>query len=220
MKYKAAIFDLDGTLLNSIDDLADSCNNALEKLGFPTHTIECYKVFVGDGMRKLVERSLPEDSRDEETLAKCFAEMREQYSRAWAVKSKPYAGILEMLKKLEQTGMKLAVLSNKPDDFTKLCVDRFLQEIEFTIVCGVCPDRPAKPDPTGALAIANEFGVAPKDIIYLGDTNTDMQTANTAGMFAVGAIWGFRTKSELEEFGAHKTIEHPSEFICLAKGSE
>ena len=217
MKYKAAIFDLDGTLLNSIDDLADSCNNALEKLGFPTHSRDCYKIFVGDGMRKLVERSLPEDNRDEETLAKCFDEMREQYSRAWAVKSQPYEGVIDMLKKIEQSGMKLAVLSNKPDDFTKLCVDRFLPNVDFTIVCGVCPDRPAKPDPTGALAIANEFGVAPADIIYLGDTNTDMQTANKAGMFAVGAVWGFRTKTELVEFGAQATIFHPLDFIDLAK---
>ena len=215
IEYQAVVFDLDGTLLDTIDDLADAANRSLEKLGFPVHPTSAYKIFVGDGMRALVERILPEDKRDDATVDRAYEMMREEYSQSWDAKSKPYEGICEMLRSLESKGMKLAVLSNKPDFFTKLCVKKFFPDTNFQQVLGVCEIRPPKPDPTGALNLAKELGVEPRNCLYMGDTNTDMQTANSAGMFAIGVEWGFRTREELAKNNARKIISRPAEVLEL-----
>ncbi len=215
MSYKAVVFDLDGTLLDTLDDLADCMNAVLARKGFPTHPTEAYKTFVGDGMHMLAKRTLPAEKLTEELADETLAGMRAQYAEHWADKTRPYDGITDMLAALLDRGLKLNVLSNKPDDFTKLCVAKFLGDYDFQIIQGIAEDCPAKPDPTGANAICKTLGIPAEETLYLGDTNTDMKTANAAGMYAVGVTWGFRSAEELKTYGAKTLIDHPSELLKL-----
>ncbi|NOZ21483.1 MAG: HAD family hydrolase [Planctomycetes bacterium] len=215
MKYEAVLFDLDGTLLDTLDDLADSMNAVLEKNGFPPHPVAAYKHFVGDGVAKLVERTLPKDRCDEETVRRCIGEMREEYTKRWADKTQPYDGVPELLDALTERGVKMAILSNKPDDFTKLCVDKLLPKWSFEVARGIREDGKKKPDPAGAIDIAEQLNVSPAEFLYLGDTNTDMKTAVAAGMFPVGALWGFRDADELTANGAKVLIERPVQLLDL-----
>lgn len=215
MTLSAVIFDLDGTLLDSLEDLAESMNQALESLGFPAHPVPAYKYFVGDGMEVLARRVLPEAVRDDHTLARIVATMRQVYGGRWDLKTRPYPGVPEMLAQLQTRGLRQAVLSNKPDDFTRLTVERLLAPHTFDLVQGVAPGTPPKPDPAGALGVAARLGVEPAACLYLGDTATDMLTACRAGMYAVGVLWGFRTRAELEESGARVVIEQPAEVLAL-----
>lgn len=216
LKYNAVIFDLDGTLLDSIEDLADSMNAVLKTLNFPAYDIEEYKYFVGDGMRQLVIRTIPEEKRkDKDFVDKCLAMMNDEYNRRWDKKTRPYEGIPELLAQLEKRNIKKAVLSNKPHEFTNVIVKTLLGNWDFELIYGQRDNIPRKPNPMGALEIAKEFGVAPNKILYLGDTNTDMQTACSAGMYPVGALWGFRKADELLENGAKTLIKKPLELIEL-----
>jgi len=215
MAYSAVLFDLDGTLLDTLADLADSGNWALGQLGCAEHPTESYKYFVGDGVENLVRRALPAGRSDAATVARCAELVREAYGRRWAEKTRPYPGIPELLDALVARRMPMAVLSNKPDDFTRLCVGRLLPRWPFAAVVGARASLERKPDPAGALLIAERLGLAPAEILYLGDTNTDMQTAVAAGMFPVGALWGFRTAEELTASGAQRLIESPRELVEL-----
>jgi phosphoglycolate phosphatase len=213
MSFRAVLFDLDGTLLDTLDDLADSANLALRQCGFPEHPAESYKVFVGDGIENLLRRAVPEDRRDPATLARCVSLTREQYAGRWAEKTRPYDGISGLLDALTVRGIPMAVLSNKPEEFTRLCVERLLAGWHFEVVLGACPSLPRKPDPAGALQIAERLQLGPTEIVYLGDTGTDMQTAVAAGMFPVGALWGFRTAEELIAHGARVLLQKPVELL-------
>jgi phosphoglycolate phosphatase len=215
MNYSAVLFDLDGTLLDTLDDLADSTNAALGQLGLPGHPAASFRYFVGDGVENLVRRALPADRADPATIARCAALVREEYGRRWADKTRPYEGIAELLSALAARGTPMAVLSNKPDEFTRLCVERLLGRWRFAVVIGARPDVPRKPDPGGALQIAAQLGLAPGQIAYLGDTNTDMRTAVAAGMFPVGALWGFRTADELTASGARVLIQKPLDLMAI-----
>ena len=215
LKYRAVLFDLDGTLLNTIDDLADSMNAVLERFGFPAHPVDSYKLLVGDGIQLFVRRALPEDRRDEASVASCVEATREEYARRWAVKTRPYPGVPEMLDAVAARGVGMAVLSNKPDDFTKKCVAKLLPKWSFGVVRGVRADGRKKPDPAGAIETAQELGIAPGEFLYLGDTNTDMWTAVAAGMFPVGALWGFRSREELVKSGAKVLVAEPAEVAAL-----
>ncbi len=215
MSYRAVLFDLDGTLLDTLEDLADSMNAVLRQLGFPPHPAEPYKYFVGDGVVNLVTRALPEDHRDEATVAQAVRLMRSIYGEHWADKTRPYPGIPELLDAVVERGVKMAVLSNKPDDSTKLCVAKLLPSWRFDAVIGQSKAIPPKPDLAGVRAIVARLGVPIEQFLYLGDTNTDMQTANLAGMFAVGALWGFRTAEELRGAGAKVLIERPADLLVL-----
>ena len=216
MPFRAVLFDLVGTLLDTLEDLADSMNAVLCRMGFPVHPVESYRYFVGDGQEFLVRRALPEEKRgDEGTVRACVAEMREEYGRRWAAKTRPYEGIPELLETLAARSVKTAVLSNKPDDFTKIVVARFLPRWTFGAVRGLLPGGPRKPDPAGALAIAAELGLPPSDFVYLGDTATDIMTAVAAGMYPVGALWGFRTAGELFSAGAERLAARPEELLAL-----
>lgn len=215
MPFKAAIFDLDGTLLDTLEDIAHAANRVLTGFGYPTHPIDDYRYFVGDGVPKLISRVLPEDVRDEKAFTNCVAAFREDYGRNWKVRTKPYDGIPEMLDGISALGLKLAVLSNKPDDVTKLCVRDILPAWQFEIVQGWIEGVPRKPDPTMAKEIATRLGHPGEEILYLGDTAIDMKTAKGAGMFGVGALWGFRTRDELEENGARATVERPEDVLDL-----
>jgi len=213
MKFKAVLFDLDGTLLDTLDDLADSMNSSLRRFGFPPNPVETYKYLVGDGLLNLVSRALPMGHRDDSTIDDVIRAQWEEYSRNWANKTRPYEGIPELLDALQARGMILCILSNKPHDFTRMIVQRFLANWRFAVVRGQREDTPIKPDPTGANEIALQIGVKNAEFLYLGDSNTDMRTANAAGMFAVGVLWGFRPKEELISAGAKALIERPTELL-------
>ena len=215
-KFQAVLFDVDGTLLDTLEDLADSMNGVLQTEGFPVHPVEAYKHFVGEGMANLVRRTLPENRRaDEAVVSRCFASMVETYGRKWRDKTRPYEGIPELLDALQRLGIRMAVLSNKPDGFTRLTVSHFLPGWSFDVVRGESPPIPRKPDPASALEIAKTLEIRPERFVYLGDTGTDMETACRAGMYAVGVLWGFRTAKELLEAGARALIEKPGDLMRL-----
>jgi len=215
LKYPGIIFDLDGTLLDTIEDLADSMNQVLTNLGFPTQTLGAYKTFVGEGLEALIRRALPKDQLRPELLDQCLGAFREEYSRRWENKTRPYAGIPELLDHLTALGLRMAILSNKMDYFTRIMVARLLPRWRFDPVFGARPSVPKKPDPAGALEIAEALHLAPDHFIYLGDTGIDMKTACAAGMGPVGVLWGFRPADELREQGAKWLIEKPADLISL-----
>jgi phosphoglycolate phosphatase len=215
MPYQAVLFDLDGTLLDTIDDLADSTNAALAEMGLPGHPIAAYKQFVGDGVENLVRRAMGLNGADGALLARGIELSRREYARRWADKSRPYPGMAELLDGLARRNISMAVLSNKPHEFTQLCVSRLLSAWHFQLVQGATPELPRKPDPRGALEIAARMDIPPARFLYLGDTNTDMQTAVAAGMFAVGAVWGFRTAEELLASGAAVLAKTPTDVLDL-----
>ncbi len=215
MKYRAIVFDLDGTLLDSLEDLADSMNAVLARHGHPQHPTTAYCYFVGDGMSSLVRRALPEGGRDADAVAACLEAMRSEYDRRWAAKTRPYPGVPDLLDGLTRAGVPMAVFSNKPDDFTVLMVRELLAPWCFAAIKGLQPEVPPKPDPTGALAVAGEMGVAPDTCLFLGDSSPDMMAARAAGMLAVGALWGFRDRQELVASGAQVLVEEPSQVLDL-----
>jgi len=209
MPYQAVLFDLDGTLLDTLADLGNAMNRVLAAQGLPGHPLDAYRYFVGEGARLLVTRALPENRRDEATIAACLDAFQADYDQNWRVETKPYPGIPDMLDALTARGLKLAVLSNKPHDFTVRCVHELLPRWTFEPVFGLRETVPRKPDPAGALEIAACLNLPPANFLYLGDTATDMQTARAAGMVPVGALWGFRSAEELAESGAEMLLEEP-----------
>lgn len=215
MIYKAIIFDLDGTLLNTLDDLGNSVNRVLLDMGFPTHTIGEYRSFVGDGVEKLINRALPEENRDEDTVRACLHAYREDYNKNWNVNTRPYKGIPDLLDALKERRLKAAILSNKPHDATNLCVTALLPRWRFDVVLGHRDGTPLKPDPASALEIAQRLNIPPEEFLYIGDSGVDMATAIAANMFPVGVLWGFREADELEESGAKALISHPLEALDL-----
>ncbi|OHB34710.1 MAG: HAD family hydrolase [Planctomycetes bacterium GWA2_40_7] len=215
MSYKAVLFDLDGTLLNTLEDIGDAVNRVLELQGFPAHNMDTYSRFVGDGAINLIIRALPEDKRIDTIIHPCLDAFLEDYGRNWNVKTRPYDGIPELLDTLTVRGLKMAVLSNKPHEYTKQCMKGFLSDWNFDVVFGQRDNVPRKPDPSGALEIAEQLNIAPSDFLYLGDTETDLQTSIAAGMFPVGALWGFRSAKELRENGAKVLIRRPLEILNL-----
>ncbi|MEW6220389.1 MAG: HAD family hydrolase [Thermodesulfobacteriota bacterium] len=212
---RAVIFDLDGTLLDTLADLAAAVNRALAARGLPVHPLDAYRFFVGEGAATLVQRALPAAARGGTLAQEVLASFVEDYGRHWRVTTRPYDGIPELLAALAGRGLALAVLSNKPQDFTRLCVGQFFGDIPFAQVLGEELGRPRKPHPAGALAIASRLGLPPAAFLYLGDTAIDMETARAAGMYGVGALWGFRSRAELEESGARALVASPQELLPL-----
>jgi phosphoglycolate phosphatase len=217
MPYRAVLFDLDGTLLDTLEDLADAANAMLREAGYPEHPVEAYRYFVGEGVSTLIRRAVPDSARAPEVLAECERVYRANYARTWNVKTRPYDGVPEMLDALAERGLEPAVLSNKPDDATRRCVAEFLDRWEWAVVRGHRDGVPHKPDPAAALEIARRLDLPPSDVLYLGDTGIDMRTAVAAGMFPVGALWGFREAEELTEHGARALIEEPPRLVDLVR---
>jgi phosphoglycolate phosphatase len=211
------IFDLDGTLLDTIEDLGDSVNEVLRRRQFPEHSYHDYREYIGDGMEMLIRRALPREvASDPEAVSEVLADYQVAYGRNWNNKSRPYDGIPECLDRLTQKGLRLAVLSNKPDHFTRLCVSELLPDIDFTMVCGDREGIARKPDPGGALAIAGQIGVDAERTLFAGDSNVDITTAVRAGMVPVGVLWGFRAEDELRAAGALHLVSKPDEIVDLA----
>jgi phosphoglycolate phosphatase len=211
--FQAVIFDLDGTLTDSLCDIADAMNRALARHGFPAHSYESYRYFVGAGLRNLVINSLPDGKKDEDTVNKCFNTLLNDYRENYLVKTKLYDGIADLLDVLSEKKIKMAVLSNKADEITQRITSVLLKPWKFEIIMGYMERFPRKPNPESALFIAEKLSVLPKNILYAGDTGIDMETAGRAGMFAVGITWGFRQRDELERCGAQKIIDKPLELL-------
>jgi phosphoglycolate phosphatase len=218
MPFAAVLFDLDGTLLDTYEDIADSINTVLAEVGRPALPAELVKQYIGDGVDTLMRRSLGSDPAPE-LLANWAARFRQEYGQRWACKTHAYDGVVELTEALTRRGIRMGILSNKPDRFTQDCVARFLPVEKFDVVLGSQPGLPRKPDPAGARRAAERLRAQPSEILYLGDTATDMQTAVTAGMYAVGATWGYRSAEELQANGAVALIAEPRELLNLLNGT-
>jgi phosphoglycolate phosphatase len=217
VKFKAAIFDLDGTLLNTLEDLADSMNCVLDRNRLPQHDTAAYRYFVGDGIDMLVQRALPFEVASEREFRRFVREMKTEYAGRWLKKTRPYPGIVEMLAAFASAGFETAVLSNKPDVATTEIIKALLPNHSFRVVLGATAERPKKPNPAAALEIASRCNISPQDFLFIGDTSIDMQTARAAGMFPVGALWGFRTAEELLAAGAKILLKEAADLIPWIK---
>jgi phosphoglycolate phosphatase len=215
MNYKAVIFDLDGTLLDTLEDIARSMNRVLLRAGLPAHSIATYRSFAGYGFSALVKQALPEEHRDAEGGQLYVSLLRREYSRFWPDNTRPHEGIPELLNALSAADIHISILSNKPDDFTKALVAGLLGRWRFDLVLGTGSALPRKPDPAGALAIARHAGINTAETVFLGDSHIDMQTAVRAGMYPAGALWGFQTAEELAAGGARSLLSSPAELLLL-----
>ena len=215
--FKTVIFDLDGTLLNTLEDLGNSANILCEKKGWPTHTMEEYKYFVGNGMPKLVERFSPEDKRDEKTFNETLKEYMEIYAVHKEDTTRAYPGIAELLKELKAAGIKIGVFSNKDHIPTQAVVEHYLPGLADKIrgrIDGIAP----KPDPTGLFAIMKELDAKPEETLFVGDSNVDMETAKNGRLTSCGVLWGFRTKEELIKAGANNIAANTQEVKKIVLG--
>jgi len=215
MSYSTIIFDLDGTLLNTLEDIVESLNLVLIRHGFSTHSSETYKNFLGNGLHNLMSRSVPENTTGS-VIIDCCEEFTEIYSKNWMKNSCPYKGISTMLTRLLDGGIKLAVLSNKPHAFTCLFVDEFFPKGVFSAVFGQRDSVKKKPHPEGALAIATLLQSPPETILFVGDSDVDIQTGRAAGMGTAGVSWGYRTVRELVRNKAQIIVNNPLEIVEYA----
>ena len=214
---KLVIFDLDGTLIDSIEDLADSTNYALQQCGLPTHPVEPYNYFVGDGADMLIRRAMPQDKREDDVLFQKIKDIYMPYYQAHSLdKTRPYEGIEELLKRCNDQGVLIAVVSNKPHRITGEVVRSFFPSIRFAAAMGQRDDIPKKPDPAGELEVLRLTGIDKADALYVGDTCVDVMTGKNSGVAVCGVTWGFRPRSELEEHQADciaENVEELSAFI-------
>jgi phosphoglycolate phosphatase len=212
MKYKGIIFDLDGTLVNSLEDISDAMNNVLTNLNYPTYTYDAYQYFIGSGLRNLVSKALPASNNSEDEIEICFENMIAEYREICTLKTKPYAGIVELLDNLISKDIKLAVFSNKADELTKKIASEIFPNY-FNAAVGLSTEALKKPNPFEAIEISKNWNLKTEEIIFVGDSDIDMQTAVNANMFPVGVSWGYRTEDELIASGAKLVINTPQDLI-------
>lgn len=208
--YKLAIFDLDGTLLDTLNDLANACNYALNEMGFPIHKVEEYKNFVGGGRYKLIDKILPDENKCEEIINKTMSLFDNYYEAHMIDLTKPYDGIYEMIEELISKNVEIAVVSNKPHEFTVDVVKKFFNG-KFKVVYGHRPEFPTKPNPESVLQVINELKVEKEDCVYIGDSDVDIKTASNASIASIGVSWGFRGRKELQAAGADFVVDSPKE---------
>lgn len=211
--YEHVIFDLDGTLLNTIDDLADTGNHVCTLHGWPTHTVDAFKLMVGNGIPKLVERFAPQGT-SQEVLDQAFQEFMDWYGVHKEDKTAPYAGMPEVTKALREAGVSIAVLSNKADVMAGPVVEHYYPGI-FPVVQGALPGLPTKPDPTLLHKLMDRLGATKEDTLFVGDSNVDIRTAKNGGLTGCGVLWGFRSREELEAAGADVIVSTPQELLDL-----
>jgi len=212
---QAYIFDLDGTLIDSLTDIAESINRMLDDRGYPRCAPEDFKQMVGDGMEKLVERALPEAVREEKLILTCVEEYRAHYNTLWNAQTRPYEGIHEMLAELKARGVKLGVISNKAHRFTVPMTEHFFGTEIFDHILGQRAEVPRKPDAAGAHEMAAVLGVDVTACAYVGDSGIDMAFSKNSGMLGIGVSWGFRSVDELREHGARVIVDHPRELLAV-----
>jgi phosphoglycolate phosphatase len=215
MRVRLAVFDLDGTLIDSIGDIADAMNAVLGELGHPVHPRDDYRFMVGDGLGILARRALPADLVDVARVDDLVRRTRQEYSTRWTRTTRPYPGISELLAELGSRDIQRAVLSNKPDFATQAIVAELFRVDDFSDVRGAADGVPLKPDPTLVSEIISTAGVAPPNAVMVGDTGIDMATGRNAGMLTVGVTWGTRDTDELLEHGADHIIDHPLELLPI-----
>jgi phosphoglycolate phosphatase len=215
MKFRCVIFDLDGTLADTIDDITAAINHALAKHGFPLRSRETCLSLVGRGWRNLTLLSLPEDTRNDETVETVAADSVAYYETHPVVHTKPYPGIREVTAELRGKKIKAAVLSNKLDTLTRTIITALFPRNTFDIIQGDRPGIPRKPDPSSTWDILTGLGFSPRDTIFMGDSEVDMETARAADCHALGAGWGFRGRAILEAAGADRVIDEPAELLEL-----
>lgn len=214
MQYRAAIFDLDGTLVNSLDDIADSVNEMLENHGFPTQPVDAIRLMIGNGTQKLIERALPKEQLVDVGFVKSvIEEYKTIYRHRILEKTRSYPGILEMLHKLSMEHVPMGICTNKHMEAAEVIVKFLFEENLFRIVLGDRPGKPKKPDPTTVLEIASVLDVRPEEVVYLGDSAVDMETATRAEFLPVGVLWGFRDEKELVDAGASVLLEYPMQLF-------
>lgn len=214
---KLVIFDLDGTLLNTIADLANSTNYALKVLGYPIHEPDKYNFMVGNGINKLFERALPDGEKTEENVLRVRQEFVPYYDQHNADKSRPYPGVTELLETLQAAGMQLAVASNKYQAATEKLIAYYFPNIKFTAVFGQREGIPVKPDPIIVKEILQIAKVQEEETLYVGDSGVDMQTAINAGVTSCGVTWGFRPRTELESFHPDHIVDNAEEIKLLCR---
>ena len=210
---KLVIFDLDGTLLDTIADLAESTNHALKQLGYPTHDVETIRTFVGNGINKLLERALPPHEQTEENVMRMRSHFVPYYDVHNADLSSPYPGIVNLLEDLQAKGIQIAVASNKYQAATVKLVKQYFPNIDFVEILGQREGINVKPDPTIVFDILKKAKVSCEETLYVGDSGVDMQTAINAGVDAVGVTWGFRPRAELESFRPMGLIDKAKELL-------
>jgi phosphoglycolate phosphatase len=213
--YKLIVFDLDGTLLDTIEDLANSVNYALLQYNFPTHKTGEYRFFIGNGVNKLLERSLPEQQRNVDNVSMLKVEFLKHYYSHSDTFTKPYDGIVELMFKLQKNGFKLAVASNKIHQATVELTNRFFEGIIFKDVFGQREGFPVKPNPSILNEIVSNAKIDKSNVLYVGDSGVDVATAYNAGIDFVGVLWGFRPQSELEEVGAKVFVNNTEELFKI-----
>ena len=214
---KACIFDMDGTLVNSLNSISYFANKALNKYGLSSIEVEEYKYMVGNGAKTLVKRMLEKLGADEELFEEVFSEYSTTYDKNFLYLTEPYDGIMDLLKELRRTSVKTAILSNKPHITAEKISAELFGDALIDICQGAIDTFPLKPDPDGVYEIIKELGLKKEECLYIGDTSTDMKTGKNAGLFTVGVLWGFRKKDELVENGADAVISHPSELLSIIK---
>jgi len=217
MTFEAIIFDLDGTLVDTLEDLADALNRTLGAEGVGASDYEHVRAMIGNGIRRLVTDALPPARRSEQTIERCCERFMADYGAHCLDKTRPYEGITALLCALRDDAVKLAVLSNKADELTQRIVGSLIGLDGFEVVMGARPGVPLKPDPTGARLVGDALGVPRGAVVYLGDSAIDMQAAGGAGMVAVGVSWGFRARRELIAAGASIVLDHPRELLELRR---
>ncbi|MFM2370097.1 MAG: hypothetical protein RL619_2418 [Bacteroidota bacterium] len=214
MKFKGIIFDLDGTLVNSLEDIADAMNTVLQGLNYPTHSYDAYQYFIGSGLRNLVTKALPATHHDETQIDNCYHLMVEVYRDNCTRKTKAYDGIFELLDELKSRNIKLSVFSNKADDLTKEITATLFPDY-FNPIVGLTTESLKKPNPFKTVEISKNFGLKAEEIIFIGDSGIDMQTATNANMYAVGVLWGYRPEEELLSNGAKYVLKQPADLIAI-----
>lgn len=217
---KTILFDLDGTLLNTLDDLADAANFVCAQNGWPQHPVESYKYMVGNGIPKLVERFAPPQARTPEQLAAALAAFSVRYDAHKEDKTAPYAGIPELLRELKAEGVQIAVFSNKADDFCGKIIEHYFGAGLFDAVIGSRPGVPTKPNPTGLYNLMQTIGAKPETTLFVGDSNVDILTGHNAGLPAMGVLWGFRSESELRAAGADALAKEPEDILRYVRERE
>lgn len=210
---KLVIFDLDGTLLNTIADLAAATNYALQACGYPTHDTDAYRFFVGNGINKLFERALPEGSRSKENVLKIRSLFVPYYNEHNADLSRPYPGIENLLETLQKKGYMLAVASNKYHEATQKLIKQYFPRINFLAILGQRENIPAKPNPQVVYEIMEKAGVERNEVVYIGDSSVDMQTGANAGVTTIGVCWGFRPRTELEAYSPSLIAEQAEDIL-------